>query len=153
MYHSSGWKKEKERFNGRLVDLQKVYEASEIARTEQQREIVLLHSQLRKLREALDKVEADKNVLQNARYILQEKLDTIKLDTTEDATKPQLTSQWEIQQLQLVLDKERDQVIIETECRKKAEDRAATFQAEISNVRLRNAELERHNVSFFAILA
>lgn len=153
MYHSSGWKKEKERFDGRLVDLQKVYEASEIARTEQQREIVLLHSQLRKLREALDKVEADKNVLQNARYILQEKLDTIKLDTTEDATKPQLTSQWEIQQLQLVLDKERDQVIIETECRKKAEDRAATFQAEISNVRLRNAELERHNVSFFAILA
>ena len=80
VYNSSGWKKEKERMETQIRDINKAYEASTAAQTEQQSQIVSLHSQVRELRSVLNDAEADRALLQKARRALQGELEAIKLD-------------------------------------------------------------------------
>lgn len=77
--NNGGWKKEKERLKTRIADLEKAYEASTGAQTEQQTQILALHSQVRELRGVLDEAEADRTLLQKARRALQGELEMIKL--------------------------------------------------------------------------
>jgi myosin protein heavy chain len=59
VYNSSGWKKEKEQMETQIRDINKAYKASTAAQTEQQSQIVSLHSQVWELRSVLNDAEAD----------------------------------------------------------------------------------------------
>ena len=82
--NNGAWKKEKERLKTRIADLEKAYEASTGAQTEQQTQILALHSQVRELRGVLDEAEADRTLLQKARRALQGELEMIKLGHVPD---------------------------------------------------------------------
>lgn len=82
--NNGGWKKEKERLKTKIADLEKAYEASTGAQTEQKTQILALHSQVRELRGVLDEAEADRTLLQKARRALQGELEMIKLGHVPD---------------------------------------------------------------------
>jgi myosin protein heavy chain len=149
VYNSQGWKKEKERLETRINDLTKAYESNAGAATEQQDQIVSLHSQVRELRSVLNDAEADRALLQKARRALQAELETIKLDSV-DTNK--ITSDRELQRLNLMkldlersLEEKEDRVKISFERMKKAEAHASDCQAAVDRVRVENSELDRLN--------
>ena len=152
VYNSGGWKKEKERMETKIADLEKVYEASTGAQTEQQSQIIALHSQIRELRGVLDDAEADRSLLQKARRALQAELETIKLDHV-DTNK--MTSDQEFQKLQLKkqdlersLEEQEDRVSNAFDRMRKAESFANECQIELGKVRVENSELDKLNVRF-----
>ncbi|KAF8634039.1 hypothetical protein AX17_004304 [Amanita inopinata Kibby_2008] len=151
VYNSGGWKKEKERMETKTVDLSKAYEASTAAQTEQQSQIVALHSQVRELRSVLDDAEADRALLQKARRALQAELETIKLDHV-DSNK--LSTDQEFQRLQLKkqdlersLEEQEDRVASAYDRMKKAEAYANECQVELGKIRVENSELEKLNAN------
>ncbi|KAG5653772.1 hypothetical protein H0H81_010613 [Sphagnurus paluster] len=151
VYNSGGWKKEKERMETKISDLNKAYEVSAAAQTEQQSQIVALHSQVRELRGVLDDAEADRALLQKARRALQAELETIKLDHV-DTNK--MSSDREFQRLQLKkqdlersLEEQEDRVTNAFERMKKAETYANECQMELGKVRVENSELDRLNAT------
>ncbi|KAG6866166.1 hypothetical protein C0991_008120 [Blastosporella zonata] len=151
IYNSGGWKKEKERMETKISDINKAYEASAAAQAEQQTQIVALHSQVRELRGVLDDAEADRALLQKARRALQAELETIKLDHV-DTNK--LSSDTEFQRLQLKkqdlersLEEQEDRVSSAFERMKKAEAYANDCQTELGKVRVENSELDRLNAN------
>ena len=156
VYNSGGWKKEKERLETKITDVNKAYEASIAAQTEQQSQIVALHSQVRELRGVLDDAEADRALLQKARRALQAELETIKLDHV-DANK--MSSETEFQKLQLrkqdlerLLEEQKDRATNALDRMKKAELHANECQVELSKIRVENVELDKLNVSAFHVL-
>ncbi|KAG9311336.1 myosin II heavy chain [Chiua virens] len=98
IYNGGAWKREKERMETKIADLTKAYETSTGVQSDQQAQIVSLHSQVRELRNVLNDAEADRAMLQKARRSLQAELEGIKLDHI-DASK--VTSDRELQKLQL----------------------------------------------------
>jgi len=151
VYHGGSWKREKDRLETKIVDLTKAYETSTATQSDQQAQIVALHSQVRELRGVLNDAEADRAMLQKARRSLQAELEGIKLDHA-DATK--MTSDRELQKLQLEkqdlersLEEQEDRVAMTFERMKKAETHAAESQLELDQIRRENTELERKNVS------
>lgn len=151
VYNGGAWKKEKERLETKIQDLSKAYEAAAAAQTEQQSQIVSLHSQVRELRSVLNDAEADRALLQKARRALQAELEAIKLDHV-DASK--MTSETELQKLRLkkqdlerALEEQEDRVAMTLERMKKAETYAAESQLELGKVRVENSELDKLNVS------
>ena len=151
VYNGGAWKKEKERLETKIQDLSKAYEAATAAQTEQQSQIVSLHSQVRELRSVLNDAEADRALLQKARRALQAELESIKLDHV-DANK--MSSETELQKLRLkkqdlerALEEQEDRVSMTLERMKKAETYAAECQLELGKVRVENSELEKLNVS------
>ncbi|KAG6837022.1 hypothetical protein H0H93_016229 [Arthromyces matolae] len=151
IYNSGGWKKEKERMETKISDVTKAFEASTGIQTEQQNQIVALHSQVRELRGVLDDAEADRGLLQKARRALQAELETIKLDHV-DTNK--MSSDREFQRLQLKkqdlersLEEQEDRVISAFERMKKAEAHANECQSELGKVRSENSELDKHNAN------
>ncbi|THH29323.1 hypothetical protein EUX98_g4864 [Antrodiella citrinella] len=151
VYNGGAWKKEKERLETKIQDLNKAYESSAAAQTEQQSQIVSLHSQVRELRSVLNDAEADRALLQKARRALQAELESIKLDSV-DTTK--LSSDTELQNLRLKkqdlersLEEQQDRVAMSTERMKKAEGYAAECQLELGKIRVENSELEKANAN------
>lgn len=151
VYNSGGWKKEKERMETKIRDLNKAYEAATGAQTEQQSQIVALHSQVRELRAVLDDAEADRALLQKARRALQAELETIKLDNVDPS---RMSSDTEFQRLQLkkqdlerLLEEQEDRANNALDRMKKAEAYANDCQIELGKIRVENSELERLNVS------
>ncbi|KAG5729993.1 Myosin-11 [Termitomyces sp. T112] len=151
IYNSGGWKKEKERMETKISDINKAYESSIVAQAEQQTQIVALHSQVRELRGVLDDAEADRALLQKARRALQAELETIKLDHV-DTNK--MSSDREFQRLQLKkqdlersLEEQEDRVASAFERMKKAEAYANECQVELGKVRAENSELDRFNAN------
>ncbi|EGN94343.1 hypothetical protein SERLA73DRAFT_188181 [Serpula lacrymans var. lacrymans S7.3] len=149
VYNGGAWKKEKERMETKINDVTKAYEVSSAAQTEQQAQIVSLHSQVRELRGVLNDAEADRAMLQKARRALQAELEGIKLDHV-DANK--MTSDRELQKLQLKkqdlersLEEQEDRVAMAFERMKKAESHANECQIELGNVRVENSELDKLN--------
>ena len=137
----------------KISDLYKAYEASTAAQTEQQNQIVSLHSQVRELRGVLDDAEADRALLQKARRSLQVQLETIKLN---HADTNKLSSDREYQRLQLEkqdlersLEEQGDRVTNAHDRMKKAEAYANECQVELGKVRVENSELDRLNVSVY----
>jgi myosin protein heavy chain len=98
VYNSGSWKKERERLETKVADINRAFETSTAAQGEQQSQIVALHSQVRELRNVLSEAEADRALLQKARGALQAELEAIKLDHVE-ANK--MSSDPELQKLQL----------------------------------------------------
>ena len=150
VFNNGGWKKERERLKIKIADLEKAYEASTGAQTEQQSQIMALHSQVRELRGVLDDAEADRTLLQKARRALQGELEMIKLDHV-DANK--ITSDQEFQKLQLKkqdlersLEEQEDRVSNAFDRVKKAESFAYQCQIELGKVRVENSELDKLNV-------
>lgn len=150
-YSGGTWKREKDRMETKIMDLTKAYEASTATQSDQQAQIVALHSQVRELRGVLNDAEADRAMLQKARRSLQAELEGIKLDNV-DATK--MTSDRELQKLQLEkldlersLEEQEDRVTMTFERMKKAEMHATESQVELDQIRKENTELERKNVS------
>lgn len=134
----------------KIIDLEKAYEASAGAQTEQQSQIIALHSQVRELRGVLDDAEGDRALLQKARRALQAELETIKLDHV-DSNK--MTSDQEFQRLQLKkqdlersLEEQEDRVSNAFDRMKKAESFANECQIELGKVRVENSELDKLNV-------
>lgn len=151
VYNGGAWKKEKERLETKIQDLSKAYEAATAAQTEQQSQIVSLHSQVRELRSVLNDAEADRALLQKARRALQAELEAIKLDHV-DANK--LSSETELQKLRLkkqdlerALEEQEDRVAMTLERMKKAETYAAECQLELGKVRVENSELDKLNAN------
>lgn len=151
VYNSGGWKKEKERMETKISDLEKAFEAGTGAQAEQQAQIVALHSQVRELRGVLDDAEADRALLQKARRALQAELETIKLDHV-DTNK--MSSDREFQRLQLKkqdlersLEEQEDRVANAFDRMKKAETYANECQIELGKVRVENSELDRLNAN------
>ena len=156
VYNGGSWKKDKERLETKIQDLTKAYESSTAAQTEQQSQIVALHSQVRELRSVLNDAEADRALLQKARRALQAELESIKLDHA-DANK--MTSDTELQKLRLkkqdlerALEEQEDRVSMAFDRLKKAETYAGECQIELGKVRVENSELEKLNVSIRSIL-
>ncbi|KAK2467941.1 hypothetical protein APHAL10511_000236 [Amanita phalloides] len=150
-YNSGGWKKEKERMETKITDLTRAYEASTAAQTEQQSQIVALHSQVRELRSVLDDAEADRALLQKARRALQAELETIKLDHVDFS---KLSTDQEFQRLQLKkqdlersLEEQEDRVANAYDRMKKAEAHANECHIELGRIRVENSELERVNAN------
>lgn len=151
VYSSGGWRKEKERLETKIADVTNAYDASAAAQTEQQSQIVALHSQVRELRGVLDDVEADRALLQKARRALQAELEGIKLDHV-DTQKMSTDQQFqrlllEKQDLERSLDEQEDRVVNAFDRMKKAESFANECQIELGKVRVDNSELDRINVS------
>lgn len=153
VYNSGSWKKEKERMETKIGDLNKAYETSAAAQAEQQSQIVFLHSQVRELRSVLNDAETDRALLQKARRALQAELETIKLDHVDTV---KMTSDRELQKLQLQkqdlersLEEQEDRVGKALDRMKKAESYANDCQVELGKVRVENSELDRLNVSVF----
>ncbi|KAI6129290.1 P-loop containing nucleoside triphosphate hydrolase protein [Pisolithus croceorrhizus] len=151
VYNGSAWKREKERLETKIMDLTKAYETSAATQSDQQAQIVALHSQVRELRSVLNDAEADRAMLQKARRSLQAELEGIKLDHA-DANK--MSSDREMQKLQLEkldlersLEEQEDRVAMASERMRKAETHAAQSQLELDQIRLENTDLERKNVS------
>jgi myosin protein heavy chain len=125
VYNSGSWKKERERLETKVGDVNKAFEASTAAQAEQQSQIVSLHSQIRELRSVLNDAEVDRTLLQKARRALQAELEAIKLDHA-DAHK--MSSDPELQKLQLQkqdlersLEEQGDRVAMAFDRMKKAE--------------------------------
>ncbi|KAL0576478.1 class II myosin [Marasmius crinis-equi] len=151
VYNSGGWKKEKERLETKIRDVTKAYEVSTAAQSEQQAQIVALHSQVRELRGVLDDVEADRALLQKARRALQAELEGVKLDHI-DTNK--ISSEQEFhrlllqkQDLERMLEEQEDRVANAFERMKKAEAYANECQVELGKVRVDNSELDRLNAN------
>jgi len=151
VYNGAAWKKERERLETKIADLSRAYDSSIAAQTEQQSQIVALHSQSRELRSVLNDAEADRALLQKARRGLQAELESIKLDTV-DATR--INSDRELQTLQLknqdlerALEESADRVDMAYARMKKAELHAQECQVELGQVRVENSELDKLNVS------
>ena len=151
VYNGSAWKKEKERLETKIQDLVKAYDSSTAAQTEQQSQIVSLHSQVRELRSVLNDAEADRALLQKARRALQAELESIKLDNVDTS---KLTSDTELQRLRLQkqdlersVEEQEDRVTMAFERMKKAEAYANECQMELGKVRVENSELDKLNVS------
>ena len=154
VFNNGGWKKEKERLKTKIADLEKAYESSTGAQTEQQTQILALHSQVRELRGVLDDAEADRTLLQKARRALQGELEMIKLDHVPDTNK--ITSDHEFQKIQLKnqdlersLEEQEDRVSNAFDRMKKAESFAYQCQIELGKVRVENSELDKLNVCLF----
>lgn len=155
IYSGGAWKKDKERLETKIGDLNQACETSMAAQTEQQNQIVALHSQVRELRGVLNEAEADRVLLQKARRALQAELESIKLETV-DASK--LSSATEMQKLQLKkqdlersLEEQEDRVTMASDRMKKAESYANECQVELGKVRVENSELDKLNVSWIAL--
>ncbi|KAF8191360.1 nonmuscle myosin heavy chain b [Pholiota molesta] len=151
VYNSGGWKKEKERMEMKINDIERAYEASTGAQAEQQSQIVALHSQVRELRGVLDDAEADRALLQKARRALQAELETIKLDNVDSS---KMSSDREYQRLQLKkqdlersLEEQEDRVSHANERLRKAENFSNECQIELGKVRVENSELDKLNAS------
>jgi myosin heavy chain 9/10/11/14 len=151
VYNGAAWKKERERLETKIVDISRAYDSSIAAQSEQQSQIVALHSQVRELRSVLNDAEADRALLQKARRGLQAELETIKMDAV-DATRK--TSDRELQTLYLknqdlerALEERADRVEMANERMRKAELHAQECQMELGNVRVENSELDKLNVS------
>ncbi|KAK7434178.1 class II myosin [Stygiomarasmius scandens] len=151
VYNSGGWRKEKERFETKIEDLTKAYEASTAAQTEQQKQITTLHSRVRELQGILDDVEADRALLQKARRALQAELEGIRQDHV-DASRMSSEQQFqklklEKQDLERALEEQNDRVGNAFERMKKAEAYANECQVELGKVRVDNSELDRINAN------
>lgn len=151
VYNGGAWKKEKERLETKIQDLVKAYDSSTAAQTEQQSQIVSLHSQVRELRSVLNDAEADRALLQKARRALQAELESIKLDNVDTS---KLSSDTELQRLRLQkqdlersIEEQEDRVTMASERMKKAETYANECQMELGKVRVENSELDKLNVS------
>jgi myosin heavy chain 9/10/11/14 len=151
VYNGGAWKKEKERLETKIADLNQAYETSMAAQSEQQNQIVTLHSKVRELRGALNDVEADRVLLQKARRALQAELESIKLDHADTS---KLSSATEMQKLQMQkqdlersLEKQRDLASLANDRLKKAETYANECQVELGKIRVENSELDKRNVS------
>lgn len=150
VYNGGAWKKEKERMETKVEDLTKAYESATLAQTDQQSQIVALHSQVRELRGVLADAESERSLLQKARRALQQELEGIKLDTV-DAQK--MTSDQEFQRIRLHkqdlerrLEEQGDRVAMAFERMKKAEAHANECQVELEKNRMENSHLDRLNV-------
>ncbi|EMD32423.1 hypothetical protein CERSUDRAFT_118769 [Gelatoporia subvermispora B] len=151
VYNGGSWKKDKERLETKIQDITKAYEASTAAQTEQQSQIVSLHSQVRELRSVLNDAEADRALLQKARRALQAELETIKLDHVDTS---KMTSETELQRLRLQnqdlersLEEQNDRVGMTFDRMKKAEGYANECQIELGKVRVENSELDKLNAN------
>ncbi|KAF7964629.1 hypothetical protein HWV62_4762, partial [Athelia sp. TMB] len=149
VYNGGAWKKEKERMDTKVEDLTKAYESATLAQTDQQSQIVALHSQVRELRGVLTDAESERSLLQKARRALQQELEGIKLDTV-DAHK--MTSDQEFQRMRLQkqdlersLEEQSDRVGMAFERMKKAEAHANDCQVELDKIRMENSDLDRLN--------
>jgi myosin protein heavy chain len=156
VYSGASWKKDRERLETKIGDLQQAYETATAAQGEQSNQIVALHSQVRELRGVLHEAEAEREILQKARHALQSELESIKFDHV-DSTK--LSSAAEMQKLQLKkqdlersLEEQEDRVVLANERMKKAESYAAETQLELSKARVENSELDKLNVGAGALM-
>jgi myosin protein heavy chain len=150
MSKSTGWRKEKERLETKIVDLERACEASSGAQTEQQSQIVSLHSQVRELRSVLDEAEVERALLQKARRALQAELESVTIDHSES----NVPSDQDYQRLQLrkqdlerLVDEQEDRVAYANEKVKKVESFANTYQIELGKLRVENSKLDKVNVS------
>ncbi|KAI5120077.1 hypothetical protein M0805_002638 [Coniferiporia weirii] len=151
VYNGGAWKKEKERLETKISDITNAYESSTAARTEQQSQIVALHSQVRELRGVLEDAEAERVMLQKARRALQSQLDGIKLDNIDP---DKMSAESKLQDLQLkkqdlerALEEHQDRVMMAEERMKKAEVHAQECQMELGEIRVENSELDRKNAN------
>lgn len=154
VYNGGAWKNEKERLETKIADLTNAYESSTAARSEQQTQIVALHSQVRELRGVLEDAEAERLMLQKARRALQSQLEGIKLDTIDPdkmSTESKLQDlQLKKQDLERALEEHQDRVAMAEERMRKAEVHAQDCQIELGEIRVENSELDRKNVSDLA---
>jgi myosin protein heavy chain len=77
VYESGAWKKEKDRLETKIADVNMAYKSATTVQSEQQSQIVNLLGQVRELRGVLDEAEADRTALQQARRNLEHRLNDI----------------------------------------------------------------------------
>lgn len=151
VYNGGAWKKEKERLESKIEDINTAYKSSTAAQTEQQSQIVNLLSQVRELRSVLDDAEADRTALQQARRNLEARLNDIAqghVDTHKLSSDRVLQAlHLEKQDLRSSLEEQRDRMAMAADRLKKAESHAIESQNELNQVRHENSELDRRNVS------
>lgn len=104
------------------MDLEKICEASKDSQTEQQSQIVSLHSRIRELRGVLDEAEVERALLQKARRALQAELESMKTDLVDGS------QEWV------------------DESTKKAETNDH-YRHELGKLRMENTKLDKVNVS------
>lgn len=144
VYDKDGWRKEKERMETKIKDMELAYDASTSVQADQQSQIVALHGQVRELRAVLDEAEADRSLLQKARRALQAELETIKMDHVDSG---KISADHEFQRLNLQK-QDLERSLEEHEDRvSTANERLQKAQNELDRVRIENSSLEKYNVS------
>ena len=148
VFNGGAWRKEKDRLETKIADLNKAYESATGAQTEQQAQIVALHSQVRELRSVLNDAEADRTLLQKARRALQAELDTIKQDGVDSGTSGTELQKVILQKqdLERSLEEQGDRAKMAADRMKKAESFASECQMELGKIRVENSELDKLNV-------
>ena len=148
VFNGGAWRKEKDRLETKIADLNKAYESATGAQAEQQAQIVALHSQVRELRSVLNDAEADRTLLQKARRSLQAELDTIKQDGVDSGTSGTELQKVILQRqdLERSLEEQRDRAKMAADRMKKAESFASECQMELGKIRVENSELDKLNV-------
>ena len=148
VFNGGAWRKEKDRLETKIADLNKAYESATGAQNEQQAQIVALHSQVRELRSVLNDAEADRTLLQKARRALQAELDTVKQDGVDSGTSGTELQKVILQKqdLERSLEEQRDRVKMAADRMKKAETFASECQMELGKIRVENSELDKLNV-------
>ena len=153
VFSGGAWKKEKERLETKIGDLNKAYESATGAQAEQQAQIVALHSQVRELRSVLNDAEADRTLLQKARRALQAELDTIKHDGVDSGTSGTELQKVILQKqdVERSLEEQQDRAKMASDRMKKAEAFASECQMELGKIRVENSELDKLNVRILFI--
>jgi len=150
VYEAGAWKKEKDRLETKIADVNTAYKSATAVQSEQQSQIVNLLGQVRELRGVLDEAEADRTALQQARRNLEHRLNDI---AHGHANSDKYSSDRVVQALHLEkqdlrssLDEQRDRMALAADRLRKAEGHALEFQTELQKVRQENSQLDRRNV-------
>ncbi|KAI0040442.1 hypothetical protein FA95DRAFT_1502887, partial [Auriscalpium vulgare] len=150
VYSNRTWKGDQERLHTKIAEMTKAYDASISRQTEQQSQIVALHSQVRELRSVLNDAEADRTLLQNARRALQKELEIIKIDTvgTDKMTSEQQLQMMQMkkQDLERTLEEHADRAAVALQQMEKAEDYAKEAKLELGEARQEISKLDKENV-------
>ncbi|KAF7303718.1 Myosin type II heavy chain [Mycena indigotica] len=147
----SDWRRQKERLELKLAEMTKAYERSSAEQSEQRSQITTMQGQVSELRSALNDVEADRLMLQNARKALQSELETIRHDHIDTSL---VSSDREMHKLQLrqlelerTVDEQEYRSAQSLERMKKAEIKASQSEIDLGKVRVEKSALDRLNAN------
>ncbi|KAH8915441.1 hypothetical protein BT69DRAFT_1230091 [Atractiella rhizophila] len=154
IFNMGGWKKEKERMEAKMTDLNRAFEEARTAQGESNAQVVQLMSQLRDVRSSLEEAEADIAALQQSKRGLEKRLETIGDEYLNANQGRKLSSDrvmqaldLERQELRRALEDSEERMSLMLEKQKKAEAWANQCQVEAAREREESNELVKQNAT------
>ncbi|KAF9966262.1 hypothetical protein BGZ70_002847 [Mortierella alpina] len=148
MRNSQSWKKDKERLESRIYDLNQSYQDVLAAQDDLQVQNVSLLSQVREVRAALDESESARVALEKTKRGLEQRLDDVgeKFQTVtqnkQTAERTRMALDQEASDLRERLEEQQYLVTLNTEKLRKAELAVLSLEKQVTELGLRIADLE-----------